>query len=379
MDTECPTVAGESSSAPTPRRMPRPLLFALLSALVVLQGAFYLYRWASPPLGVNGSPLVGVLERHNFALARVLLAIGVNPQAQNDHGETVWRRAVTEGDADIVRFLLDRGADIEAPGPDGMSPLQFAAATSSPDVVGLLLQRGAQMNAVSGEAPGSKPGQPGGAWVAEHRQNCGGFRFVNQTGCTALMIACILSRSDVARILLEAGADPNVKATKGDMALHVAALEAGPDLVEPLLEHGAKTDVLGADGKTPLQIAASRSRLEIGRVLLEHGADPNGRGVHDTTPLHWVFDRVGSPPPTDDFAALLLNHGADPNARDEDGMTPAHLAAHLERTTLLKLLISHGANLNAPDAAGVTPAQLAAMGRSERGAHMAQMRRRHSH
>jgi ankyrin repeat protein len=59
----------------------------------------------------------------------------------------------------------------------------------------------------------------------------------------------------IARKLLEAGADPELVDTKGNTVLHYAAGYGRIDIVGILLETRAKTQVKNANGKTPSDLA----------------------------------------------------------------------------------------------------------------------------
>ncbi len=79
--------------------------------------------------------------------------------------------------------------------------------------------------------------------------------------------------TDAVRRLLAEGADP-ARGWDGESPLHAAARRDRADLARLLLEADADPDAKGQGYETPLLIAASRGRAEVVSVLLEHGASP---------------------------------------------------------------------------------------------------------
>lgn len=71
-------------------------------------------------------------------------------------------------------------------------------------------------------------------------------------GRTLLMEVVLEKRLDLAKILLEHGADPNLADRDGATALHFAAQSHQPELTQLLLDKGAQVDPKDAQGATPL-------------------------------------------------------------------------------------------------------------------------------
>ena len=82
---------------------------------------------------------------------------------------------------------------------------------------------------------------------------------------------------DIARILLQRGAEPNMKNTKGKTPLHVLLEQDFHDdddvdsvlvVVRLLLDSGADVNALDEDYTTPLYLAFHQGRSEIGQIIL---------------------------------------------------------------------------------------------------------------
>ena len=91
------------------------------------------------------------------------------------------------------------------------------------------------------------------------------------------------------RLLLEAGADPDIAASRGHKVggpLNCAARNASdPVVLKTLLDFDANPESSGVDGMTPLIHASRRDRADFAVLLLEYGADINAKSALGQTPL----------------------------------------------------------------------------------------------
>jgi hypothetical protein len=95
------------------------------------------------------------------------------------------------------------------------------------------------------------------------------------------------------------------------------------ELARFLIEHGADAAAWDEDGFTPLHLASLRGHVELAWFLVEeHGADVAARAKDRQTPLHSA-SKGGHV----ELARFLIEHGADAAARAEDGWTPLHSAS----------------------------------------------------
>jgi len=173
---------------------------------------------------------------------------------------------------------------------------------------------------------------------------------------TPLHKAAIGGHVDVARVLLDAGADIRATDFSGYTPLHRACDNGHLDVVRVLLEAGADghaadndTDNDEKEDSTPLHRACDNGHLDVVRVLFEAGADLHAADNWRRTPLH-----VACMSGQFDVVRFLLDAGAlaDLNAVDNCGWTPLHLASggegvgqrHLD---VVKMLLDEGAHLEA--------------------------------
>lgn len=218
------------------------------------------------------------------------------------------------------------------------------------------------------------------------------------------MLAIINAHYDLAAMLLEKGADPNVADETGAAALYAAVdmntlqfLHGRPesrpsgvltavDITRRLLAHGADPDArlktatlkrhnnnsnvnLG-EGTTPLMRAAKSGDVTLMRMLLAAGADPTLRQKNGNTLLmlaaglgrkfnHNADSQEYERATEEDLLAgvkVCLEIGQEVNVTNAAGDTPLHVAAG---GTIVTLLVQQGAELNAKNAQGRTPYDIA--------------------
>lgn len=143
------------------------------------------------------------------------------------------------------------------------------------------------------------------------------------------------SNQEIVKILIDCGADLNLKYSNGDTLLHRCK---SPEITELLLKSGAKANVQNRRGKTPLFNSSSATTV----VLCEYGADPNLADKSKQTPLFNSYT-----PKT----RILLRAGAKANMVDKRGRTPLFYADSMKA----ELLIAAGADVNVKDRSGDTP------------------------
>jgi ankyrin repeat protein len=236
-------------------------------------------------------------------------------------------------------------------------------------------------------------------------------------GSTPLLYATLYGNGDSVRLLLESGADPNIRNDGGATALMWAVGDL--DKTRLLLDHGADANARSDDGRTPLLIAAGRfGSSAVVKLLLDHGANPSASSIGllgGMTPLAeaaYAGDEaiirilkeggadlksagflplvlalrancakcvemllksanpqvlniamfLGCPPLGDaSTVKALLDRGADANAKDPEGHPILMMAASSEALPMetVKILLERGADVHAKGANGATAIDLA--------------------
>ncbi|HET9220362.1 MAG TPA: ankyrin repeat domain-containing protein [Terriglobia bacterium] len=155
-----------------------------------------------------------------------------------------------------------------------------------------------------------------------------GGRFADpllSSGTTPLLLALVGNKPDVAKVLLDKGANPNIYGMGISPWLYATGITAG------VLNTGRGGAQGGGGGATV--------DIELLDLMLKHGADVNAQ-VNGA----------------DKYSGRVSYAWRDPNfIQSNEGMTALHAAARSQNSTLVKYLLDHGARTDIVDASGRTP------------------------
>jgi ankyrin repeat protein len=180
-------------------------------------------------------------------------------------------------------------------------------------------------------------------------------------GRTALHYTCFSRRGSLEAIhlLLEYGADLDIRARHGATPLHYAAMTGDREKVMALVEAGTKIDTPDLSGGSPLYTAAFYGHRDV-VVYLWEKANKDLRDRSGWNALH-----LAAMSGHEEVVKTLVEAGTDREAKDREGRSPLHLAAMAGKEAVAKSFVKAGADREAKDRKGRSPLHLAAMAGKE--------------
>jgi ankyrin repeat protein len=157
---------------------------------------------------------------------------------------------------------------------------------------------------------------------------------VDRWGENALMHAVLHGNIDMARALLDAGANPDLQG-RGFSPLGMAALRGHVQIVRLLLRAGADIDRKSSDGNTPIIAATIMHRTDVVRELLSYRPDPSIWNREGRVSLGIAVEEGYK-----DIVVSMLEAGVDPNVMDRNGNRPLFWSG--DRHDIAVMLVDRG-------------------------------------
>jgi ankyrin repeat protein len=395
----------------------------------------------------GSTPLQWAVYNGDVAEVRRLLKAGANVSLANNYGVTPMSLAAEVADTEIIKLLLEAGANADSPNPEGQTALlavartgnveaaellvkhgatvdakerwggqtalMWASARRHPKMIQFLISKGADINARSIDRDYQRhvtaEGRPksmdsGGLTPLLYavRENClacvevllrnkADINLPDPDGVSPLLVAIMNANWDVAKHLIEAGANVDQWDIYGEAPLFTAVgLRSqasggrgasidplnetdGLTIVKMLLERGANTNMqlffrpanvrgsTNTRGSTPLIRAVTNADLEVVQLLIQHGADVNLQMADRQTAIMAALAGRASETQALELIRILREAGADVNVialvnhrEDSRGGTALHYATRKRFKEVIKKLAEYGIDMNAKDQDGLT-------------------------
>ncbi len=261
--------------------------------------------------------------KHDIKVLKFLIARGAQVDITDRNGSTPLSYACYYNNNEAAQALLDAGANPNVARTDGITPLIYAVRNGNDILASLLISHNADVN-------------------------------VHDPSDPALFYAVSKDRLSTVKLLLDAGANPNLFSMK-QIDLHKprfailswAARTNDLPLIDLLLAHGADLNGKSEDGTTPLMRAATSATPTTFEYLLGKGADVNLQDNLGETALMYsiLYDHI----PT---WQQMIQRGAKLELQDNKGLTVLMHACRNDYAPAVRFLVDQGADVHSKDLMG---------------------------
>lgn len=275
-------------------------------------------------------------------LIQLLLKNGADASSANPDGETALHLVTRAGNIEAARLLLQAGAKVDPREKLGeQTPLMWAVARRHPAMVEFLLSQGADVNARSAIRDYQRVA------TAESRA-----KSLDRGGMTPLLYAARENCRECVDILIKHGVDVNLPDPSRVVPLVIAMINGNLDIAKRLIEAGADVHQWDIYGQSPLHVAVA------------------GGGARSSNPLDADFPQKAT---SNEILQMIIERGANPNQQTYfrpavrggggRGTTPFLVAVGTGNIELVKQLIAKGANVKLATSEGTGAIHAAAQGR----------------
>lgn len=237
------------------------------------------------------------------------------PKFQNDGYmmNLMFVQAVVCGNKDITMLLLDRGAIVNQVNQHGLYPLHHATQHCHTEIMRILIDKGADVNVKSTVEEYTFP----------------------------LSIAIRNNSLEAIKLLVDSGANVNERINSRKVTpLYHAVSVKNAELVKLLLANSADVDATNISGESALLLAVKQDLEDVVQMLVDAGANLNQNGpCYSALHCAVVNSRVN-------LVKILLKAGADVNVVSKLGVTPLKLAVTVSNLEIVKLLVDAKADVN---------------------------------
>lgn len=288
---------------------------------------------------LNGTPLMYAVSLPDVFISQLLIDHGADVNAVDANGDHALNWATYSGNVAQMKLLIRSGADLNLRSKHGDVvdvALRLWHADSVVNVfrdTGIYEKQKSKADALVRAVVSNDKGT-----VAETLKKPVNVNSKDGLGNPLLQIAIQNGNEEITRLLIEAGANPDIQNRVGQTPLAFAARFGYDSLVNLFLERGADVNLTDTHYQlTPLIGAAISGNTDIGSKLLEHGAEIDHiETINQCSALHWALFYGNN-----DFISMLLNNGATYDMTVLDGRYTAYtLAKYYQNQEIVEVIDS---------------------------------------
>lgn len=332
-------------------------------------------------------PLEYAIEKGCFECVKLLVNSGTKLNTQNKRGQTVLHIATDSGQQKTVFFLIQSGSDVNI--QDRIrrwTPLFYAVKNRNVEMIKLFIAHGADINIFGyGETPLQVAIKKYGFEKKERNAlmpviktlielgadvNIFGYERHGPPIMDAIFDFNSTDGGELLNLLIKAGAKVNIQTKNGRTALHTA-VPTDDDFysyarrnsmlgyIKILLDAGANPNIKDNSGESPFNKIDYHTRspkdtnynnewgkmmynIQLLKLFIKAGAKVNEQYKYEENPLYQAIMGCQSGNKDQTFIHILLNAGADPNLKTKYGRTSMDWAKSLRDEQLIKLLEQYG-------------------------------------
>ncbi len=244
------------------------------------------------------SPFYAAVDEENIEIVKYLLTRGADVHELNGvNNLTALFPAANNGNLDIANVLIDAGININAKDNEGLSAIYEAFDNKQIAMIKFLISKGADVNNQESEK----------GMTMLHEAIINGLTDIakalidapdidlnkkNKAGYASLYMASESNNEDIVKYLITHGAnleEPNGKPTVQATALHAAAYLGRLNIVKVLLAAGANPEIKSAENRNALEYASMKNRQDV-VAYIKYWMTPKWKGFTKTDMAE--FDNV---------------------------------------------------------------------------------------
>ncbi|MFH0761244.1 MAG: ankyrin repeat domain-containing protein [Bacteroidota bacterium] len=267
----------------------------------------------------GNTPLHHAAISGTFEMAEFLISKEADINAQNAQLNTPLHEAIQSRNESICKLLIERGASIEIVNIGKQTPLHRAASSNQRSITDMLIARGAAIDPF--DAYGRTP---------------------------FLLVARNNGNVEIGKLLLDKGADVQVKDQDNQMALNLAAWKGYKDFIDFLLDHNAAYDTTRNGAQIILSEAARCGHNRLFKVVL----DKENQILSDENFNRYIMLSAISGSSVEIVKMLLERKIPVNNEANSYGWTPVHYAAANGHENMFRFLYENHLDINARTLSG---------------------------
>lgn len=312
--------------------------------------------------------LMEAIDANNFEKTLTLLKEGANVNYQGEKGNTPLIRSLTCEDQRIFKLLINSGANINLSTNNGYTPLLFSCMRNNTELVKYFIAKGSNIhqktkNGWTAITLTSK--NP--ALFFHHCQNGENIKLAQELIDVTHKTTNYRTEhdpSEIIRLLLNAGADPNSATLTGSTALMEASRKVNFKIIQLLLDKSAIVDLRDEEGNTALHYAVGNTVEDYIKDLF----DLSLVGLEQTIGESFITTLITAMRPEfensrEKCVEILLNHDANVNVVGEKGKTVLMNACYYTgNVNVVKKLVEAGADISSNTSSDLSPILSAAVG-----------------